>query len=860
MSRSKRLAFMLGIVPGLVGVLGCPEEGDLVVLERPIDTGAVISNPLPTVLTARRTGSSTDVILAAESAVETNLVYVSLAAGTYPTGATVIITSPRAPGSITASMVNGGLDPVPVPAIAGDTLDLEIRSANGVTLASPRYKVPGARRPRVVRTVPPRGKTDVAVNASIIIVFSEPVSSTTVTPATLTVIGNGVQVAGTVRLLPGNGTVAAFTPNAPLRTNTTYSLVVRAAIADVEGELLESEVSVPFTTGESFTGPPDSIRVSPEAAYIPEIPIQLTATVLDTRGNELIDQPVVWESSDRAGLSVSSTGLVTPLAPGNYVVTARIGNIVGAAMVSVRGPPSSMSMVPATTVVPVDEAIVLSTIVRDRAGFALNAAVTWTNSAPAVASVVSIPVGAMVATVTGMSAGTTTITATSGLFSSSASLTVTPRRAVASVSVSPVSTILIVGEAKVLAASLMDASGNPISNRPIAWAIDNPAVATVGANGQLTAVSAGTARATATSEGISGSAAITVMTLSFASISAGDLHTCGLTVEGATYCWGALLSFEIGINARTSRPVAVPGGMEVASVFAGAFHTCGLTSGGTAYCWGSGTNGQLGDGTDVSRATPAPVAGGLTFSSLTAAYHTCGLTTGGEAYCWGRNVFGELGDGSNTRRVLPTRVLGGLTFSALSAGSYDHTCGLTPAGEAYCWGRNDQGELGNGSTQNSAVPFPVRSPPAFASITAGGYHTCGLTATGNAYCWGAIFTLGNANGQPSTLPRAVEGGLTFTALSAGIEHTCGLVIDGSLYCWGRNGDGQIGDGTTTDRFLPTRVSGAIAFSSVSAGGWHTCAQSTDGILYCWGLNTVGELGIGSFTTNTPIPTKVVGQP
>jgi alpha-tubulin suppressor-like RCC1 family protein len=106
----------------------------------------------------------------------------------------------------------------------------------------------------------------------------------------------------------------------------------------------------------------------------------------------------------------------------------------------------------------------------------------------------------------------------------------------------------------------------------------------------------------------------------------------------------------------------------------------------------------------------------------------------------------------------------------------------------------------------------------------------------------------------------VEGGLTFTALSAGIEHTCGLVIDGSLYCWGRNGDGQIGDGTTTDRFLPTRVSGAIAFSSVSAGGWHTCAQSTDGILYCWGLNTVGELGIGSFTTNTPIPTKVVGQP
>ena len=253
-------------MPGLAGVLGCPEDGDLVVLERPIDTGAVISNPLPTVLTARRTASSTDVTFAAESAVETDLVYVSLAAGTYPTGVTAIITSPRAPGPITAPMVNGGLDPLPVPAVAGDTIDLEIRGADGVTLASPRYKVPGARRPRVVRTVPPRGKTDVAVNASIIIVFSEPVSSATVTPATLSVIGNGVQVAGTVRLLPGNER-CGFTPNAP-PAEFNFRLAFVTQCRRRRGAL---ESKSPSITTASLHGPPTRSDIA-EAAYIPEIP------------------------------------------------------------------------------------------------------------------------------------------------------------------------------------------------------------------------------------------------------------------------------------------------------------------------------------------------------------------------------------------------------------------------------------------------------------------------------------------------------------------------------------------------------------------------------------------------------------
>jgi alpha-tubulin suppressor-like RCC1 family protein len=429
---------------------------------------------------------------------------------------------------------------------------------------------------------------------------------------------------------------------------------------------------------------------------------------------------------------------------------------------------------------------------------------------------------------------------------------------VASVSVTPASATLIIGEATRLVATPRDANGDPISNRLVNWSIDNSTVATVGSVGQVLAIAMGTARAAATSEGVTGNATVTVTRL--ASVSAGDLHTCSLTIEGAAYCWGGIITGEIGTPLRNPRPVAVRGDMEFAAIAAGAFHTCALTSDGRAFCWGSGNNGELGDGTAVTRATPTPVTGGLIFRALTAAYHTCGLTAAGEAYCWGRNALGQLGDGSTDSWPMPRRAAAGLTFAEIAAGGYDHTCGLTPTGEAHCWGGNAQGQLGNGTTTNSTVPARVNFGSGFVAITAGGYHTCALTSTGDAYCWGTPRALGNATGAPSLVPRLVEGGLTFTELSAGINHTCGLATDGFVYCWGHNEDGQLGDGSTSERLLPTRVRGGISFSSVSASGWHTCARSSDGILYCWGLNTLGQLGNGSVTETSTIPTKVLGQP
>ena len=157
-------------------------------------------------------------------------------------------------------------------------------------------------------------------------------------------------------------------------------------------------------------------------------------------------------------------------------------------------------------------------------------------------------------------------------------------------------------------------------------------------------------------------------------------------------------------------PALVSGGLSFASVSAGDRQTCGLTAASEAYCWGYNYAGQLGDGTTTTRLTPTLVSGGLSFASVSQAVlndYACGVETAGAAYCWGWNGNGQLGDGTTTQRLIPTLVSGGLSFASLSQGTF-HVCALTPAGDAYCWGNNSSGQLGNdGATPQSMTPVPV---------------------------------------------------------------------------------------------------------------------------------------------------------
>jgi alpha-tubulin suppressor-like RCC1 family protein len=253
----------------------------------------------------------------------------------------------------------------------------------------------------------------------------------------------------------------------------------------------------------------------------------------------------------------------------------------------------------------------------------------------------------------------------------------------------------------------------------------------------------------------------------------------------------------------------------------------------------------------LASATSEPFDVGLAFAAVSAGdLHTCGVTTTGAAYCWGANNEGQLGDGTTTDRTSPVPVLGGLTFAALSADSV-HTCGVTTTGGAYCWGDNGAGELGDGTTTNRTSPMAVSGALTFGAVSVGEAHTCGITAGAAAYCWGGGGNgqLGNGATASHTSPVAVAGGLTFGTVSAGWYYNCAVATGAAAYCWGYNANGQLGDGTTTQQMAPVAVLGGLSFAGVDAARYHTCGVTTNGAAYCWGNNSDGELGDGSTTSH-----------
>lgn len=347
----------------------------------------------------------------------------------------------------------------------------------------------------------------------------------------------------------------------------------------------------------------------------------------------------------------------------------------------------------------------------------------------------------------------------------------------------------------------------------------------------------------------------------------GASGSCGLRGDDKTYCWGGLNSVGDGTLGSIARVPAIAAmGREFTSVGYGAVHGCGIEAE-AAFCWGASNGfGLLGNGeASGSARTPVAVSGGITFASIAVGHSfTCGLTPAGAAYCWGSQLSGWLGDGvigqsNGDIKTTPTPVVGGVTFASLSAGK-GHTCGLTAAGVAWCWGANAQGQLGDGTQTTRAEPVQVTGGLTFTKISAGEWQTCALTAAGKAYCWGHAARVGDATPavQNKTSPYALPTTLSFTDISAGWSHSCAVATTGAAYCWGDNYYGGIGNGTsgsTTAQRAVTAVSGGLSFSRIMARSYMTCGVATTGALYCWGENAHGKLGDGT-TTNRTTPTLV----
>jgi alpha-tubulin suppressor-like RCC1 family protein len=386
--------------------------------------------------------------------------------------------------------------------------------------------------------------------------------------------------------------------------------------------------------------------------------------------------------------------------------------------------------------------------------------------------------------------------------------------------------------------------------------------------------------------------------------STGPNHTCAVNADGTLWCWGYAGSNYMrgylgdGTTLGSTVPVQIGGDADWASVSAGDTHSCAVKNDGRLFCWGSNFNGQLGTGVrddvfGLGENSPVQVGSDADWSAVsTGVGHTCAIKANGDVYCWGYNGSAATGTNPDVRYVLAPALVGS-DYVQVTAGA-NHSCAITTAKSIMCWGYNPYGAIGDGTRNNTrATPVAVGDNTDWIQVSAGWYTTCALKESGTIYCWGL-----NSYGEIGSLiglglwgpginaPAQVGADSDWTAVSAGMSQSCAIKSTGSLYCWGQNRRGELGGSSGDldahpDPVLFTDVPEAIVVAPdpapvaddpistlfnigtaraaqvrAQAVGWgeisltaHACATTSDNRLYCWGENDGGALGIGSFVSS-----------
>ncbi|MCT6810980.1 MAG: InlB B-repeat-containing protein, partial [Bifidobacterium sp.] len=363
---------------------------------------------------------------------------------------------------------------------------------------------------------------------------------------------------------------------------------------------------------------------------------------------------------------------------------------------------------------------------------------------------------------------------------------------------------------------------------------------------------------------------------------------------------------QLGHETTTITPPDSTSGIRFNQVGGAKYYTyvfsLAVGSDGKAYAWGDNTYGQLGDATTNSRSTPnivrkpAGVPTDFTYVQVSAGkWHSLALGSDGYVYAWGINQHGQLGNNTTTNSSVPVRVRDpasptdpnkGLKAIQVSAGT-DHSLALGSDGNAWAWGYNYYGQLGNGDTTLSRVPVRVRDPtsPTDASkglkaiqVSAGWHHSLAVGSDGYTYAWGLnnYGQLGNSSKNSSSFPVRVRDfaspndankGLKAVQVSAGYSHSLAVGSDGYTYAWGLNNYGQLGNNSSSNSSAPVRVrdpasprdtSKGLQATQISGGYYHSLAVGSDGYTYAWGSNQWGQLGnntISNYSAN-PLPAHV----
>lgn len=344
-------------------------------------------------------------------------------------------------------------------------------------------------------------------------------------------------------------------------------------------------------------------------------------------------------------------------------------------------------------------------------------------------------------------------------------------------------------------------------------------------------------------------------------LSTGALHTCA-GLFGRVYCWGDNAFGQLGDGTMLDRsaPVPISSIRDVVDLRLGEEHSCAMTRIGAILCWGRNHQGQLGNGTTVDRNRPTVVSGLAqgARSLWVGPFHACARAADDRILCWGRNDHGQLGDGTRSMRTTPVAMNNTENVNSLTLGAA-MTCALMNDRTMTCRGYNLMGQLGTGSATDAdqLAPVNVAGITGVRSAAAGHHHVCAVLDSGQTRCWGdnRRVECGNDSTNANEPTAVTVATLIASRESAASEHTsCAVDESGTAICWG-----AAVAGNTSDRRVPTTLGGPRGVREIRTGRAHQCMRVVSNYVHCVGNNSDGQLGDGSRQASA-VPLQVLGLP